>query len=445
MAADYVQQGLSMTAPVRMVVINGRHFASGLFWQPLTKPRAYMKEARQIAKRENMDIVAIRRGTVLQAGFVAKRQGARKGMYSLAASLAGILGNNWLGAFRIDDENYALIGVFDGAILPDCDFISSREEVFERLKQNYSLVDEWEKLYAPKDFEYGGEEKDIHDLLVPQKLSKEYQLQQLKFGLTAREWVLLGIVVVGSTALLWAYQNWKAEKLRKEQEAAALVEAERQRQLDELNRRAKAEQTAKALEHPWASMPAAGDFLAGCVDRIYAIPLSINGWVFTSANCDGKLVRVLFKRQGTVTINDFRAGAQARYGIEPSFKTEGDEANIDLPLDLKYGGDDGVLAMPEALARLQSHLQRLDIKPKLAERKAPEPPPLLPGQDPKTAPPPIVPDWTGFEFSFSAHLTPAQTFTGLDGTGLRFRELVTSIGEGGVLVWTFAGEIYGKK
>src|SRR5260363_112678 len=92
-----------MLPKVKVLRVNGKPFVCGLFWQPLTRPRAYMKEAREIGKRESMEIVAIRRSTIIQAGFVAKHQGALKGMISMAAALPGLLGPSWLGGFVLDD------------------------------------------------------------------------------------------------------------------------------------------------------------------------------------------------------------------------------------------------------------------------------------------------------------------------------------------------------
>lgn len=146
---------VASTAPVTITTVNGKQFVSGLFWQPLTRPRAYMKEAREIGKREGMDIVAIRHSTIMQAGFVGKNQGVLKGMYSIAATLAGKLGSSWLGVFELDDGRYVFVAVNDGAIVPGCDMVGDRDEVREKLAYIYGLFS-WEKVYVPANFEYGG-------------------------------------------------------------------------------------------------------------------------------------------------------------------------------------------------------------------------------------------------------------------------------------------------
>lgn len=93
-AEDEVSPG----STVRIITVMSA-FVTGLFWQPLTSPRSYMSEARNIGKKRNWDIVAIRKSARIQAGFVSKDAGVMKGMYSLAAALAGQLGDSWIESF----------------------------------------------------------------------------------------------------------------------------------------------------------------------------------------------------------------------------------------------------------------------------------------------------------------------------------------------------------
>ncbi|WP_254914441.1 type 4b pilus protein PilO2 [Pseudomonas aeruginosa] len=142
-----------ISTPVTVTTVNGQSFVSGLFWQPLSKPRAYMQEAREIGKREKMDIVAIRHGSIIQAGFVSKNAGVTKGMYSLAAALAGALGESWLGVFALGAERYALVGVKDGAILPGCDIVGDQVEIQEKLQIFQAFfTDENDKFFSPPEF-----------------------------------------------------------------------------------------------------------------------------------------------------------------------------------------------------------------------------------------------------------------------------------------------------
>lgn len=436
-----------MASPVTITTINGKQFVSGLFWQPLTRPRAYMKEAREIGSREGMDIVAIRHSTIMQAGFVAKDQGVLKGMYSMAASLAGRLGPSWLGVFELDDGTYAFVAVNDGAIVPGCDMVGDREEVREKLNYIYSFFS-WEKVYVPADFDYGGETVDIKTLLVPGSLQKEHRLKQLTFGLTNRE-LLLGVgavvaIVIGGVG----YMQLQAVEEKKARMERIRAEQIRQQQLAELNAKTKREQSVNALAHPWAKLPAADDFISSCVAGINAMPLTINGWVFQSAKCGGNQLAATYGRRGTATVNDFISGAKGRFVSEPAFLEEGESVAVHTELKLMYGGDDVLQPLAPMLSSFTSHFQALDIKLKLTEKPtAPEKPKPLPGQ---TASQPdneveVVPDWKTYTFSFDTELAPELAFTGLNGSGVRFTEVAVKLQEEtSKLTWNVAGEIYAK-
>lgn len=434
-----------MASPVTITTVNGKQFVSGLFWQPLTRPRAFMKEAREIGKREGMDIVAIRHSTIMQAGFVAKDQGVLKGMYSMAASLAGRLGSSWLGVFELDDGKYAFVAVNDGAIVPGCDMVGDRDEVREKLNYIYSFFS-WEKVYVPADFDYGGEAIDIKTLLIPGDLKKEHRLKQLTFGLTARELLLVVGALVAVVAGGVVYMKWReAEDLRVRMER---IQAEqiRQQQLAELNAKTKREQSVHALAHPWAKLPAAGDFISSCVAGINTMPLTINGWVFESAKCGGTQLAATFKRRGTATVNDFIAGTQGRFQSEPAFFEEGESAAVHVELKLMYGGDDALRPLAAMLASFSSHFQALNIKTQLAEKPATQDKPkALPGQDASQPASEPVPDWKTYTFSFDTELAPEVAFSGLDGSGVRFTEVGVKLQEEtSKLTWNVAGEIYAK-
>src|SRR5260363_358108 len=184
-----------MLPKVKVLRVNGKPFVCGLFWQPLTRPRAYMKEAREIGKRESMEIVAIRRSTIIQAGFVAKHQGALKGMVSMAAALAG-----------------------------------DHAAVRAKLNEVYGLF-AWEKIYIPAGFDHAGETLDLNTLLTPARLKKEYRLKSLTFGLSAKEWGV-GIAVAALLAAIVSVYFIRAVQHRKARERAEHL---RRQQLAQLN------------------------------------------------------------------------------------------------------------------------------------------------------------------------------------------------------------------
>lgn len=90
---------------INIITVNGYKMVTGLLWQPLNNPRNYMYKARSLGKKHNMDIVAVRTGRHCQAGFVSKNNGVNKSMYSMAATLSGFLGDDWIGIFPISNTD----------------------------------------------------------------------------------------------------------------------------------------------------------------------------------------------------------------------------------------------------------------------------------------------------------------------------------------------------
>lgn len=137
--------GPKQPEPGRVIVISagGKSLVSGLYWQTLSQPQKVMKEAREIGKRDGMDIVAIRRlPTIIQAGFVRKQAGVQKGMFSLASIVADLLlrkeGQSTLdpliAAFAVGDGRFAIVAFKDGGVVPDSDV------VFDTLAQAQDAV-----------------------------------------------------------------------------------------------------------------------------------------------------------------------------------------------------------------------------------------------------------------------------------------------------------------
>lgn len=434
------------SATISVVEIEGKQFVAGLYWQPLTKPRAYKKEAQEIGKREGMDIVAIRRSTIMQAGFAPKGQGAMKGMYSLAAALAGKLGNSWIGVFTLGNDRYAFVAVDDGAIVPGCDVIGDREDVEQRLRYFYGQSP-WKHVYVPQDFDFGGEGAAISDLLAEKNFSgsewREFRLLPLKFGLTSREMVNYGVIALVLISAAWSGNWYKEEQQRKEREAAIRAEQLRLAELERIKANTKKEREIKGLDHPWVKLPSVDDFLKGCVGTINDFPLSLGGWVFEFAVCDGSTATASYRRKDVATSNDLLVNAKARFEGEPVFVEDFESAVVGKPLKILFGGDDALGLSVEVLPAASSVFQELGIRMKFIERTV-QKPAALPGQaQPEEQG--MVPDWKEYTFMFDSEITPTALFAGHDWNGMRLTKIGVKLApDSAKLTWTIAGEQYAK-
>lgn len=435
------------TAAITVATVAGKKFVAGLFWQPLTKPRAYRKEAQEIGKREGMDIVTIRRSTIMQAGFAPKGQGAIKGMYSLAAALAGKLGNSWIGVFDVGAGQFALVAVDDGAIIPGCDVIGEREDIFKRLRHYYNAA-KWGQVYAPADFDFGGEEADADRLLADTNFTakewREFRLQPLKFGLTPKELLTYSIFVVVVLGLGWSAMQYRETEIRKEREARIRAELARLAELERVKVNTKKEKAVKTLEHPWVKIASVDDFVRGCGGAIDALPLSVGGWLIVGASCDGAEVKATYVRREDATANNLIVEADGRFDAPPIFSQGHDKANLTRPVKLLYGGDDVLGAADDVIAAMASAFQGLDVKTTFIEKTvAPVVRKTLPGAKPVEEEAPPAANWKTYTFNFNSETAPSVIFSGRSWSGMRITQLEVKLApDSAKLMWTVIGEVY---
>lgn len=434
--------------PVTIVRVHGKPFVAGLYWQPLSNPRSLLQEARQIGKREAMDFVVIRRGNLLQAGFVEKGRGALSGMFSLAAVLASRLGKNWVGVISLGDSRFALCAVHDGGILPGCDVVGPHDEILEKFKRTHCMFN-WDATYVPPGFTNAivGEELDLAKLLATD-LSKEARLQALSFNLTRAQTIGVGVAVALAVATAGGYMQWASMQKAKVQAEQLRIQEAKQRELDALNAVTQKQQTAVALEHPWTKRPAVDALLKACGDGINRLPLYLGGWQFENAKCDGHSTVVGYRRVPNATVADFAKATRERLSVEAVIGANNDVATVTLPIEINPGGDDPILPSAARIESFVAHFQRAGIVYKLSEVVPPPPPAqsaALPGNK-NVPPPPPPPLWKTYTWGYETEQSPAVSLAGLDTTGIRISALSVTMRSDAPspLNWTISGDLYAQ-
>ena len=425
------------------ITINKQRFVAGLYWQTLTRPRDHLREAKEIGKREKMDVVAIRRGRVLQAGF-ATRNTAGSGAYSLAATLAGVLGDDWIAVFQLGEFRYAIAAAKNGAIIPGCDEIGSREQIEESLRTSYNLH-QFAKVICPAHFDFGGEEVDLTRLLSSHKLVKAYKLHPLSTTSNLKPLLLVGIpllLIVGGGSIGYVvYRDYVDEK--EAAAAAAAAEVERQR-LEALKVSSGKHITPAALEHPWVAQPLARDFREACVEAIHGFPISIGGWMIESALCTNGLVQGTYRRTPNTTVNGFTTQAMLTGRRVDMVDAAGETGTVSVPLpELRAGGDDSLFEMDQVTSAVRSLMQRREATYSMAVKNiVPPTPQALPGE-PAPEPPP-VPDWKTHTLMLSGKRTPELLLSGMENLpGLRLDSISVQRSQS-ELEWKLTGELNGK-
>ncbi|WP_250625586.1 type 4b pilus protein PilO2 [Pinirhizobacter soli] len=414
--------------------INGEPYVAGLYWQTLRHAVTYRDEAKALGKQHAMHAFTIRKTPlVIQAGFAPENLAPCKGVRSLAAALACVLGDNWIGAFMIDADTFAMVAVLDGGIMPGRDIVGSRAVVLAMLHDTLDIVDAssgakcFERRIAPVSLGFGGEDVALRDLLRGKALRAAPKLRPITFTVSRREI----ITWTGACMLLLLASGATLVIVKARREAAALAQAEAELAAA---RQATAEAPAPSLEEtaPWSLAPSALAAARAC-DHALDLPLSLAGWTLNEGRCIGEQVLASYARRGAQPLADFRAEALALLSSDVKAHDNGESATvagryIAPPPDLQQPLGDF-----DATVVFASYFQQRGIPAQLTGGSALE--------EPADTPPRA---WKTYAFSIQSELAPSRAIADLALPGLRVRTITMNIGDvqQPLIRWTIAGDLY---
>lgn len=262
-----------------------RRFVMGLYWRHEDRKPARKQLLEGAQGRDTWVTVRRTMSRTLQSGFCApilndKGKPVSGKVVSLAATVAEVLQEPWLGVFDLGNGQYWYIAVRDNyEILPDGDVIGDFDTV-ERIRREHAGYGEW----SEQGFVDGGIDQ-IAELV--RKSQKNWAIRDIR----KRPWILPAVAsvvlagVVAGGAIAWHRHEEAVEHAR-------LLAA--QRRLLVL-RAMQAKRTAANV--PWLKQPAPGAFLDQCARQMDAVPLSVDGWLLDGMTCtaqgQGRASRVL--------------------------------------------------------------------------------------------------------------------------------------------------------
>ncbi|RZI42179.1 pilus assembly protein [Herbaspirillum sp. HC18] len=355
---------------IHVTQIGKNKFVCGLFWQSLSRPRELKKEAADLAKKIDFDLMVLRTDhSTAQAGFAQSKDGARRSMLSLGAAVAKTLAmvgayydgeqqraHNWLGAFKLPDGMWAYFAVRDANFLPNGDYAGSKEEVLERLLGDYGLGG-WNVVVGDPELEAYGfhnfNAKRIEELLPEAKngqvrIHKWWELRpvnkQIPWKRVAAVFSLTSMAAVGGTAYWHKYQQKKAED-------------ELNRTIEEARKKMGAEQLGP--RHPWMDMPVPSATLSKCVERFSHI--APGGWQLEEYACTSDSLNYSWSRQESTV--EFLLAQVPDAVIDAS----GEKATYAEQLTLEKGGDDVLMEQKKLMEQVVSRLQLLKLSPKITK------------------------------------------------------------------------------
>jgi len=412
----------------------GKHrFVCGLFWQSLSRPRELAREAADLGRKIGADLVVIRNDySTTQAGFGQGKDGARRGMYSLAAVVSKTLAlegafydgeqqqvHNWLGAFKLPDGQWAYFAVRDANFLPNGDFAGSREEVLERLHSDYALGG-WNVVIGDAELaHYGFYNFNAREILsfFPQRKDHSIRIHRW-WGLRQIDGkpVWASLAAAASLALVVGGGVWGWRHYQQQQAQAALEAAQAAARAAQLR-------AQSAAARPWLQQTAPLALAAAC-QRQFIHPTAA-GWQLESYACSGGQAQYVWQRHGSTVamLHELVPTAVVSLG--------GDQASYASALKLPAGHDDALLEQRQLLEPLLTRFQAMGLALKLAPAAARP----LAGGDPQWLPP-----WKFLSFTVrSQGVEPLEIATILNRPGVRLDKIVYSGSD-----WLMEGTIYAK-
>lgn len=439
--------------PQQIVEINSEQFVSNLYWLMLSSATQYMSEARKEGDRNGCDIVAIRRGRRIQAGFVARKAGVVKGMYSMAASLAALLGESWCGAFALRDGRYVVVVVNQGQIAPGYDLITDAEDAVRKIREAISVFQfPTSVIYAAPELKLSPHSKDLYELLKPKALRKDLRLKPLRFGLTRREITIAASIVAAIAVAVAGYFLYRHHRDLEAAAENARDAARKQAELIRLNETARKTLMLEALAHPWATQPSMQDFVNICWTAGGALPLSIAGWPLADSTCDATSLVAHYTRGEGLTDNQFIAAAKALGLPTPTFDQTGNIATIAVFHTMPAGGDDALPSAERTTNDFRSHIQAIPVTgltPNVTEKPVVlsfPTGPNLPQPDPSLKPPEAT--WRQFTVTLNgSKLPPDQLMQDYaDARGVRIESIKTKLdASASELTWDIEGNLYAQR
>ncbi|AIY39639.1 Conjugative transfer protein PilO in PFGI-1-like cluster [Collimonas arenae] len=425
--------------PILITQIDKRKFICGLFWQSLSRPRELWREAAELGKKIDSDLLLVRREqATVQAGYANTGEGARRGMLSLAALIAKAIAreagdgddsqqslSNWLAAFKLPDGKWAYCAIRDSNFLPNGDFAGTKAEVLERLFGDYALGG-WHRVIGDPELAECGfhnfTPKGIEELLPRKKdgqikVGKWAALRPLQRQISRKQLALAGALAVLMTTV--AVAGWRVYQHKAQ-------ERERERALEAVRQQMLGQAGPSQAPHPWPGKPLPKAFARACVAKLDT--MSPGGWLLEEYVCEAGRSRTSWSRAGSTT------GYLLAQVPAATLDASGDKASFNAPLSMPSGGNETLLATEQLLRPLQTRFQLLGLALKVALVPVPKP---LPGAEDQKVP---LPDWQTYSLAVNAGgVPPAEIAAILAQPGIRLDKLSYRGG-----AWTFEGVMYAK-
>lgn len=274
----------------RVISINGKNYAVGLFWQPLQNPKNAGKEIEDFSNTlsEKAVYYALRGKEGRQYGLSFKDSGHNSGMPVATAMLA----NNYvdkrsvLAVFKIN-EGYWYTSIRNDLILPEEDSLFISEDAAKNsFMTMLTAVPDWDLIIAPADWQIPTSiEVALEEIL---KNQPEVKLTPVKPPLNIL-FILAAVVILAGGYYFYdkKVQNDRAIARRQQEEAErAEREAKIRRDKEKASWQATVDSfSSEKMQPPWSKTSDAEYLLTQCEIMVKNYFVIIPGWSLQNVKC----------------------------------------------------------------------------------------------------------------------------------------------------------------
>jgi hypothetical protein len=445
-----IQESSDPSKHIRILNINKKRFVIGLQWRVVKSQRNVMKEIKQIGKRDKLDVVAIRQSDAIQAGFAPKSHLKLRGSYSLIVSLASLLEGCCIAVVPLGMNNgkseFTLVGRTEkGGIHPKSDEIYTEDELEQTvidlrsaLKGNKSELEV--KVYGDTEsYLWATHELSLEEILTPKNLTKDFKLKPLTWGMTKNQLIIVSIIIILSSILL-IYLSSRSAELERKRQVQLMLENQRN---EEINKAARYKTALSKISHPWIEQPSVQNFIASCDDMLMKIPLSLEGWKPTAANCTSENISVSYARQegSSAELKDFVKAVHKRFDVASDFHfMDTNVVTFTLPIRKVPNGDDPLQSEESQLLNVISLFQSLNIASSFTQV------PIVDVKENDLHEPMPLQDWQAFKFEYDSETPPQLIFAKKELVGTRLTSITFyNDMDSGTLKYNVKGEIYAQR
>jgi len=350
----------------RVIVIDRKKYAAGLFWQPVAVGVVARNYARVLSRGvdKRLNLFAEYRSMV---GLGARRFGHSIGMPSAAAEIMESFAeySSFLAVFRVQNM-YWLIAARNGVLIQDNIFdqeIDARAE-FDKL----SGIPEWGALFAPSAWEIPrAVDKQLHEIFLNNVRAILKPVSRVRARFLSL--FLLAVFILG---LGYLFKDPVVQMMSPRQQIAKInpeLAEEYKKRIEENNKEldkkfnVPKEEIVVAHEPlvmPYELLPNPADRAYLCYQAIGFLMQPIIGWIQTSAECGEAYASVTFKR-GFGSLADFyELATDAMPGVFVQEKSDSEiYVTAKLPELMPYASQDERDA-ETVLREVNTLFQRLD-------------------------------------------------------------------------------------